>query len=63
MKVTNHRIPRFGEVVALLLTAVVFINPLSFFEREGPIDRGKGRFETPAALRTGLDVLAEVCPR
>jgi len=35
----------------------------SFFDREGPTDREKGRFETPAAIRTGLDVLREVCPR
>ena len=33
----------------------------SFFEREGPTDREKGRFETAAAVRTGLEVLAEVC--
>lgn len=35
----------------------------SFFEREGPTDREKGRFETDAAVRTGLSVLREVCPR
>jgi hypothetical protein len=33
----------------------------SFFEREGRT--GKVRFETRAALRTGLEVLAEVCAR
>jgi hypothetical protein len=33
----------------------------SFFEREGPTDGGKGRFETPAAVRTGLDVGSEAC--
>ena len=35
----------------------------SFFDREAPTDRELGRFETPAAVRTGLAVLAEVCPR
>jgi hypothetical protein len=35
----------------------------SFFDREAPTDRDLGRFETPAAVRTGLAVLAEVCPR
>jgi len=33
----------------------------SFFEREGPTDREKGRFETGAAVRTGLSVIREVC--
>ena len=31
----------------------------SFFEREGPTDRDKGRFETSAALQTGLEVHAK----
>jgi hypothetical protein len=33
----------------------------SFFEREGPTDREKGRFETAAAVRTGLEVGVEAC--
>jgi hypothetical protein len=33
----------------------------SFFDRVGPTGGGEGRFETPAAMRTGLDVLAEAC--
>jgi len=35
----------------------------SFFEREGPTGGGEGRFETAAAVRTGFEVLAEVCAR
>jgi hypothetical protein len=35
----------------------------SFFDREAPTDRVKNRFETSAAIRTGLSVLREVCPR
>ena len=38
-----------------------FHGAYSFFEREGPTDKGKGRFETPAARRTGLEVRSEVC--
>ena len=33
----------------------------SFFDREGPTGGGEGRFETPAAVRTGLEVVAEFC--
>jgi hypothetical protein len=35
----------------------------SFFDREAPTGGGEGRFETPAAVRTGLDVLGEACAR
>jgi hypothetical protein len=35
----------------------------AFFERKGPTDKGKGRFETPAARRTSLEVSSEVCGR
>jgi len=33
----------------------------AFFERESPADRTKGRFETQAAVRTGLQVDREAC--
>lgn len=35
----------------------------SFFEREGPTSIDQARFETPAAVRTGLEVLGEACGR
>ena len=35
----------------------------AFFDRKGPTDKGKGRFETQAARRTGLEVSSEVCGR
>ena len=35
----------------------------SFFDREGPTGSDQARFETPAAERTGLQVLREACGR